>query len=346
MFKFQGLESVGKDKISTLSEKSESINYSQLVSQGMSPNNVITEISIRFESEYDSQKDGFPYMKTWNEVSRKWNTQVSLPNPEGLKFTAVTYGIGYKNTEYVMLIGQNEKVYIIYNAQDKHGWRWFGECNSTLVKNEQPWHSFKWIDSAVGNSNNFQTVLLGTNGLPYLVWQDHSNGLWYWGSLPAWGKTYESFSLAKGNNGNIQASMLATDGTPYLIWQDQSDGTWRPCNLPSNPNVKYDYIVSFKGNNGNIQAVCKDADNTLSLIWQNQKSGDWSYYGPLPFEQSEFQGEIAFYTSNVEDEDLSDVSWSVIVAKQVSTRTFSLYKIYLSSAGIWSWGGFYKQVNF
>jgi hypothetical protein len=86
------------------------------------------------------------------------------------------------------------------------------------------------VAAANGNGGNLQVVGISTsNGLPYLIWQDASNGNW----MGCYQLTYNGppvVDLAMGTGGPgsqgfLQVGYIGNNGNIYLSYQDL-EGAW------------------------------------------------------------------------------------------------------------------------
>ncbi len=102
-------------------------------------------------------------------------------------------------------------------------WSWYGPLpNSNGI-------TFTQAAAANGNGGNLQVVGIGaTDGLPYLIWQDASNGNWmgcYQLPIGQNAPKVIDLCMGTGNQGYLQVAYIGADGKIYVNWQDQN-GKW------------------------------------------------------------------------------------------------------------------------
>lgn len=122
--------------------------------------------------------DGKLYL-AYDTPQQPWNWWGPLPNP-GYTFTSVVADTGNADNLQVIAIDAASKQPML-TYQDSHGnWFFHGylpdpnhvQCQSLTT-------------GAGNNGGNLQVICLGLDGLPYLIWQSHSDGSWHWyGALP------------------------------------------------------------------------------------------------------------------------------------------------------------------
>jgi predicted metalloprotease len=140
----------------------------------------------------------------------------------------------------------------------------------------------------MGSDKHFQIIYLGSNGLPYLTWQDQK-GTWYprEDPLPA-DKSFIDITAAVGADGHLQVVLVADDELPYLIWQDQG-GTWNYRNdpLPTPNNKKIFAPTIGMGADGNLQVVFLGTDDYAPYLIFQDRGGTWYLRkDPLPTDPS------------------------------------------------------------
>jgi len=135
-------------------------------------------------------------------------------------------------------------------------------------------------------------ALIGTDGLPYMIWQDLDGGLWHWwGALPnPNGLHFTSLAMERASNANGQLFLTGTDGRLYLIFFDASLGgppIWYG-QLPS-PNCGSHCLVSLAAGQGNglqvlgIEESCVGCGDPQPEMWNDYLSGStWYSYGAVP----------------------------------------------------------------
>ena len=138
------------------------------------------------------------------------------------RFKAIATARGDHDNLQVILLGSDGYPYLLWQAHADGGWHWYGKLpNPNGVR-------FSTIATGIGDDQNVQVVGIGAyDNLPYLIWQGHSDGLWFWyGPLPN-PKGYQLRALAPGTYLNQQAdvgkrdlwmpAIGATDGLVYAM---------------------------------------------------------------------------------------------------------------------------------
>jgi hypothetical protein len=125
--------------------------------------------------------DGRPYLFYQTNPSGTWYWSGQLPNPNGLAFTTVATGVGNNDNLQVILLHAGDGLpYVVYQVDESGSWYWGGQLP------DPNGIGFGNVATGIGNGGNLQVVMLGaSDGLPYLLYQVHGSGSWYWaGRLP------------------------------------------------------------------------------------------------------------------------------------------------------------------
>jgi hypothetical protein len=244
---------------------------------------------------------GLPYLSYLAVPT--WSSYGQLPDTNNTQLSAITTVHGNGNLQ-VVGVGQSNGLrgaegiapYLIWQSSSTGTWTWYGQ----LPNGGGTPPTFQALAAGIGNSGNAQVILLGSDGLPYLLWQNSATGNWAWASkLPvATGITFATLATGTGNQGNLQVILVgANDGLPYLIWQNNATGTWTwGGQLPDTNSTKFNIPYAFEsqtiatgqqtvssgqGSNNNLQVVLLDTNQLPELIWQDG-SGTWHWSGKLP----------------------------------------------------------------
>jgi hypothetical protein len=172
-----------------------------------------------------------------------WGLIKPLPNPAGVQFKTLTAALGDGGLlPQVIGLGASDGLpYLMWqnHRAGDHGWHWAGQLPNPLGLR---------FNAAMAHyepyGKHLQLLLLGADGLPYLLWQSPS-GMWHWGGKLPNPKTFyggiQFSALAAGLGNaecmipglverkwgrNLQVILLGVDGLPYLIWQSCQKGTW------------------------------------------------------------------------------------------------------------------------
>jgi hypothetical protein len=158
----------------------------------------------------------------------------SVPAP---RFRAVALGGGDRGNLQVILLGASDGFpYLIWQSFAEGTWHWYGRLpNPNGIR-------FRAVATGNGDRGNLQVVLVGeSDGLPYLIWQSHSDGTWHWyGKLPN-PNAVQLSAVATGVLADFykvddshlwMPGLGATDGLPYAFKQ-YGGGNWAaPAKLP------------------------------------------------------------------------------------------------------------------
>ncbi len=153
--------------------------------------------------------------------------------------------------------------------------------DAALVAPAAPTGGFTRITSGRAGGE-LSVILIGADGLPYLLVQDLSSGRWvFLGQLPnPNGLHFTEVATGYGNNGNLQIALVSTSGDPYLIYQSNSDGTYHWVGLLPDAAVPLGTVKSGAGNG--LQLIYTTPQFTNGSWIDYQVGSSWFAYGGFP----------------------------------------------------------------
>jgi hypothetical protein len=173
----------------------------------------------------------------WTSNGQTWSGgPLPASNVPFFQPTACVLVPGNGGLQAIVLNGNDHNLYLWWWAGPGSDWSWYGKLpNPDGV-------SFTTMAAAMGADSHLQVVGIGTDGLPYLIWQNQE-GTW----------------------------------APYK----NPDGQGMQLPMKSQAAIPLMDLVMGTGNQDYLQVGYIGADGNIYVNWQN-KNGTWDWYGPLP----------------------------------------------------------------
>lgn len=212
---------------------------------------------------------GFLYQEISNNT---WRWYGIMRYEEGYKgqygyYNWISVNIGNNGNAQVVLINETGTPVLLWQDNSSGSWTWdWLPVNNSINPPNFDLH-LTTVQLGKGNSGNLQAVFTGQDGLPYLIWQDNSNGIWsLFGKLPGdQGSNYSLVQLANGNNNNLQCVFQDSNNQLYLIWLDNNSGIWNWYGrLPLASEVNKSPIISY---------MLRKSGDTLNLLITYESNG-------------------------------------------------------------------------